>query len=115
MRQTGDVLIAELAPGHFGKFHSWVAGEGARWQSWPRQRDRLTRVKSVLKYVRRKYAEWPWPAGVLEWADSYSVKPHKPQASNREPMKPENANGIERHTEAAPHGSLRPRVALLVS
>jgi integrase len=84
--QVGNLFVAQLQPQHFRVFHSWAAREGSKRQSAKWQKDTVETVKSVLKYVRRKYPEWPWPAGVLEWAGSYDVKPYKAKASNREPM-----------------------------
>lgn len=66
-----------------------MAREGAKYSSAQWQHDRVSRVKSVIGYVKRKYPEWPWPAGVLEWAGSFTAKPFRPKASNRQPMPPD--------------------------
>ena len=89
VKQVGNVFVAELSPEHFRRFHSWVAREGKKRSSSQWEHDRVSRVKSVITFVRRKYPEWPWPVGVLEWANGYDVKPFRPKASNREPFPPE--------------------------
>ncbi|MFH0981615.1 MAG: tyrosine-type recombinase/integrase [Planctomycetota bacterium] len=86
VKQVGNVFVAELSPEHFRRFHSWVAREGKKWSSSQWQHDRVSKVKSVITFVRKKYPEWPWPVGVLEWAGSHDVKPFRPKASNREPL-----------------------------
>ncbi len=84
--QVKNIRLVELRPAHFRTFHSWLAREGAKYSSTQWKYDRATDVKAVVRYVRKKYPEWPWPTGIVEWADSYDIKPFKPRAANREPM-----------------------------
>ncbi len=85
VKQVGNLFIAQLSPAHFRTFHSWVAREGAKHSpKW--QGSRVAIVKGVLRFVRKRYPEWPWPVGILEWADSYMVRPYRSPAVNREPM-----------------------------
>lgn len=85
VKQVGNVFITQLSPAHFRRFHSWLAREGGKYSSkW--QGSRVAIVKGVLRFVRKRYPEWPWPVGILEWADSYAVRPYRSPAANREPM-----------------------------
>lgn len=94
IKEVGNIFVAQLSPAHFRKFHAWTARESAK-RHWSRaQYDRVRVVKSVIRYVRRKYPEWPWPNGVLEWADSCDVKSPKPRASNRQPMPVETFSAL---------------------
>ncbi len=84
--QAKDTRVAELDSAHFRGFHSWLALEGAKYSSAQWRLDRAKHVKSVIKYVRKKYPEWPWPAGVVDWADSFESRAVRPKARNRAPM-----------------------------
>lgn len=86
VERVKNIHVAKLSPSHFRTFHSWLAREGAEYSSTQWQHDRASNIKSVVMFVRKKYPEWPWPAGVLEWADSYHIKAFKPKAANRRPM-----------------------------
>ncbi len=86
VEQVKNIHVAELSPSHFRKFHSWLAREGAKYSSTQWRHDRASNIKSVITFVKKKYPEWPWPAGVLEWADSYHFRAFKPKAANRRPM-----------------------------
>ena len=86
VKVVGNLFVAQLQPQHFREFHSWVLREAPKRQSAKWHNDAVKTVKSVLKYVRRKYPEWPWPTGILDWANSYDAKPYRPRAANREPM-----------------------------
>ncbi len=84
--QVGNLYVGQISPAHFRTYHSWASRESASRTCGKWFNDHVTTVKSVLRFVRKKYPEWPWPTGILEWADSYDVKPYKPKPSNKQPM-----------------------------
>ena len=82
---TGVKKLAELTPKQFREFHVAVSRQGAkRSPKW--FMDQVKGVKHVLAYCRKKYPEWPWPNGLLEWAGAYTARTIAPKASNREPI-----------------------------
>lgn len=59
VKQVGNVFAPELSPAHFRRFHFRAAHEGKKCSSSQWQYDRVSRVRSVIKSVRKKYPEWP--------------------------------------------------------
>jgi integrase len=86
---VGNLYVSQVSPAHFRKYHSWASRESTQRTCGKWFNDHVATVKSVIKFVRKKYPEWPWPAGVLEWADSYDARPYKPRPSNKQPMPPD--------------------------
>lgn len=90
VKTVGDIRIDELLPEHFRSWHSWltrevcVRGHSAQWFN-----DHAKQIACVLRQVKRRFPEWPWPPGILEWATGYDAQPHKPDDKNRHPITPE--------------------------
>jgi integrase len=86
---TKDKRVADLTPadfrGHYDKLQREAAKRGnpARWMV-----ERAKAIKGVITYVRRRHPspEWPWPAGVTEWADAFTRRPVRSDRKNREPL-----------------------------
>jgi hypothetical protein len=75
--RVGYLRIDELLPEHFRSWHSRL-GTHAKQRSAKWYNDHCADIATVLRYVKGKYPEWPWPAALLEWAGSCDAKVHKP-------------------------------------
>lgn len=88
---TKNVCIGDLTPAHFRTFYDRLLSEAEKRKNPNRWfGERAKAILGVLTHVRRRHPspEWPWPAGVTEWANTFARRPVTSKKENRQPLPP---------------------------